>query len=424
MKLIFLPIILITGILAAPVRLHGQESTGNPFAQAKFVPDISLILDSSFVIRDLDDEWFTSLWLPGFSHAGTEDRAAELNETNVEKGFNLNYAELSLASVVDPYFDLFAVFHLSNEGFAIEEAYFTTRRLPAGLQVRGGKFLSQFGRVNGQHAHYWDFASAPLIQSAFFGGGGMGELGARLSWVAPLDVYLQLAVEVLQGDNGMSFGRGGFELPGVSVDDVQAPGLVIATAKSSFDAGNLTVLAGLSNASGRARLSPDLEDKNSTMAFAGTSKVFGADLTLKYLFDSVRYLSLQTEVMSRSTRGDRYDLDAVDGWLGREQRGRQAGMYTQVVARLTKRLRLGARLDLIWKNDVRCAGIRQDLPENLARYTAMGEWNPTEFSRLRLQYTFDRSRHAQVYGIWQREPVHELALQVNITIGAHGAHAF
>lgn len=222
----------------------------------------------------------------------------------------------------------------------------------------------------------------------------------------------------------MSFGRPGFELEGVSIDDVQAPGLVVATMKSSFDAGNLTVLAGLSAASGRSRLAPDLEDESSTVAFAGTADVFGVDLTLKYLFDSIRYLSLQTELMSRSTQGDRYNLDAIDGWLGREQRGRQAGMYTQIVARLNKRLRLGARLDLIWKNDVSCAGIRQELPEKLTRYTAMSEWNPTEFSRLRLQYTFDRSRHAQVYGIWQREPVHELALQVNITIGAHGAHAF
>lgn len=423
MKFKYLLIVLFMGLLVVTARLSGQEGGGNPFAQSKFVPDISLILDSSFVIRDLDDQWFTNLWLPGFSHASPGDRAAELDESNLEKGFNLNYAELSLASVVDPYFDLFTVFHLSQEGIDIEEAYFTTRRLPAGLQVRGGKFLSQFGRINGQHGHYWDFSSPPLVQSAFFGG-NLGELGARLSWVAPLDIYLQLAVEVLQGDNGMSFGRDGFELEGISVNDVQAPGLVVTTAKSSFDLGNLTVLAGLSAARGRSRLCPDLDDENQTVAFAGSTDVVGADLTLKYLLDSIRYLSLQAELMSRSTSGDRYDFDAVDGWLGRDQRGRQAGMYAQLVARLTKRLRLGARLDLIWKNDVRLADIRQDLPENLSRYTAMGEWNPTEFSRLRLQYTHDRSRHAQVYGLWQREPINELALQINITIGAHGAHAF
>ncbi len=415
---------LLLAALATTAHLPGQEGGGNPFAQAKFVPDISLILDTSFVCRNLDDPWFNMLWMPGFSRSTAAGRAAELDEANLEKGFNLNYAELSLASVVDPYFDLFAVFHLTQEGIDIEEAYFTTRRLPLGLQLRGGKFLSQFGRSNGQHAHYWDFASAPLVQSAFFGGGGLDELGARLSWVAPLDLYLQLAVEVLQGDNEMSFGRKGFALPLVAVADIRAPGLLVATAKSSFDTGNLTVLAGLSAASGGSRIAPDPAGWESKTAFAGRAQVFGADLTLKVLLDSIRYLSLQVEAMGRRDRGDRWELDALCGWSRREQRGRQAGLYAQAVARLNKRLRLGARYDLIWQNDVRLAGVSQHLPENLARCTAMGEWNPTEFSRLRLQYTYDRSRHAQVYGLWQREPVHELALQVNITIGAHGAHAF
>ncbi len=422
MKSKYLLIILLFFALAGAARLSGQEGTGNPFAQAKFVPDISLILDSSFVSRDLDDDLFASLFLPGFSHAGPDGRAAELDKTNIEQGFNLNYAELTLAAVVDPYFDLFTVFHLSPEGFDIEEAYFTTRRLPAGLQVKGGKFLSHFGRINGQHDHYWDFASAPLVQSAFFGG-SLGELGARLAWVAPFDIFLQLAVELLQGDNEMSFGRQGFVAGGFSVSDVRAPGLVVTTAKTSFDLGNLTVLAGLSNAAGRSRRSSDLEDGGEA-AFAGKADVFGADLTLKYLFDSIRYLSLQAEVLGRARSGDHYNLDANGKWNRLEQRGRQAGLYAQAVGRLNKRLRLGARFDLIWKNDVRLAGARQPLPENLVRYTAMAEWNPTEFSRLRLQYTHDRSRYEELGDQWQRRPFHELALQMNITIGAHGAHAF
>jgi hypothetical protein len=422
MKLNYARIILLLFALSGAPCLNGQESTGNPFAQAKFVPDISLILDSSFVCRDLADAPFGSLFLPGFSHAGPGARASELSEANLEQGFNLNYAELTLASVVDPYFDLFAVFHLSPEGFEIEEAYFATRRLPAGLQVKGGKFLSHFGRINGQHDHYWDFASAPLVQSAFFGG-NLGELGARLTWVAPLDIFLQLGVELLQGDNEMSFGRQGFAVGDFSISDVRAPGLVVATAKTSFDLGNLTVLAGLSNAAGSSRRRSNLEEGDET-AFSGKADVFGADLTLKYLFDSIRYLSLQAEVMSRSRSGNQYDLDAGGNWNRLEQRGRQAGMYTQAVGRLNKRLRLGARLDLIWKNDVRLAGARHPLPENLTRYTAMGEWNPTEFSRLRLQYTFDRSRYEQADDQWQRRPVHELVFQMNITIGAHGAHAF
>jgi hypothetical protein len=410
-------------LLAGAVRLSGQDSGGNPFAQSKFVPDISLILDCAYLNRGLDDAAYFSLSLPGFSHAGDGDRAAELNGTNLENGFNFNYAELTLASVVDPYFDLFAVFHFAEEGVCIEEAYFATRRLPAGLQVKGGRFLSHFGRSNGQHDHYWDFAAPPLVQSALFGG-NLGDLGARLAWVAPLGIFLQLGVEALQGGNEMSFGRSGFSLPGYSVPKVRGPGVVVATAKASFDLGNLTVLAGLSNASGRSRQEPGLEGSSAARAFAGKADVYGADLTLKFLFDSIRYLSFQAEAIGRSSRGDRYQ-EAADGhWRGLEERARQAGMYAQLVGRLNKRLRLGARLDLIWKNDVRLAGARQDLPGDLARCSAMAEWNPTEFSRLRLQYAHDRSRCEDNAGLWQRRPFHELMLQVNITIGAHGAHAF
>ncbi|HOW45273.1 MAG TPA: hypothetical protein PK919_08895 [Candidatus Aminicenantes bacterium] len=410
-------------LLAGGALLPGQDSGGNPFAQSKFVPDISLILDCAYLHRGLDDAAYFNLSLPGFSHAAGNGRAAELGGTNLEQGFNLNYAELSLASVVDPYFDLFAVLHFTEEGVSIEEAYFATRRLPAGLQVKGGRFLSHFGRINGQHDHYWDFASPPLVQSVFFGG-NLAELGARLAWVAPLDIFLQLGVEVLQGGNEMSFGRRGFAAGAFSVADVRAPGLVVATAKTSFDLGNLTVLAGLSNAAGRSRQEPGLEGGGAAGAFAGNADVYGADLTLKYLFDSIRYLSFQAEAIGRASHGDRYLEASNESWTRLDERMRQAGMYAQLVGRLNKRLRLGARLDLIWKNIVRLAGDRQALPEDLARYTAMAEWNPTEFSRLRLQYAYDRSRCEEIGGRWERRPFDELALQVNITIGAHGAHAF
>ena len=54
----------------------------------------------------------------------------------------------------------------------------------------------------------------------------------------------------------------------------------------------------------------------------------------------------------------------------------------------------------------------------------MVEFNPTEFSRIRLQYNYDRTRYAFEDTQWTVTPVHELSLQVNLAIGAHGAHAF
>ena len=111
---------------------------------------------------------------------------------NEQKGFNLNYAELSLFAPVDPYFDLTATLPFSSDGVELEEAFFTTRSLPWGFQLKGGKFRSSIGRLNVQHPHVWDFADAPLVNRAFFGSDGLVEAGAQVNWLAPTPFYLLL----------------------------------------------------------------------------------------------------------------------------------------------------------------------------------------------------------------------------------------
>jgi hypothetical protein len=81
---------------------------------------------------------------------------------------------------------------------------------------------------------------------------------------------------------------------------------------------------------------------------------------------------------------------------------------------------VGARFDLLTENSVTIDGVDQPLDNLLARYTAMLEFSPTEFSRFRLQYAFDRSRYFEAV----RKDVHEVLLQVNIAVGPHGAHSF
>jgi hypothetical protein len=51
----------------------------------------------------------------------------------------------------------------------------------------------------------------------------------------------------------------------------------------------------------------------------------------------------------------------------------------------------------------------------------MIEYNPTEFSRLRLQWNYDRSKYIHTI---THEPYTEVILQFNVAIGAHGAHSF
>ncbi len=88
---------------------------------------------------------------------------------------------------------------MSEHGLDIEEAHFTTISLPHNLKFRGGKFRSDFGLLNHQHRHHWDFCDMVLVYLAFVGSHGINEVGAQLQWIAPTSTYLMAGTEILQG---------------------------------------------------------------------------------------------------------------------------------------------------------------------------------------------------------------------------------
>lgn len=417
-------ILIVSTFLAVPISAQdggtsGQSAQSSPFSQAKFVPDISLILDCSYLHRNVSDEEYAGHFLPGFVQSDEHPASHE--------AFNLNYAEITFYSVVDPYFELFAVCHVSEKHFHLEEAYWLTRKLPAGFQLKAGKFLSSFGRLNEQHAHYWDFADRPLVEQAFFGDEGLNEIGARATWVAPTDFFLFVGGEILMGENAASFGRTGFALPqqNVSVLSVSGPGLFTGYLKTSVDIGEASVLTGLSAARGATRSDQQFSaGASGGQAISGNTTVLGGEFTVKYTLDAIRYLSFQSEYLWRNTEATSYSIDGAQHPLQSSVQKHQSGFYAQLVAKFGLRTRGGVRFDLLQRNEILTAGQRQDLPEDLPRLSGMIELNPTEFSRVRLQYNYDLSKYSELNKQFDRMPIQELSLQVNLAIGAHGAHSF
>jgi hypothetical protein len=382
-----------------------SSATTSPFNQSSFTPDISLILDSTYVYRSLENRIFQGLSTPGFG--GVTDYQ--------KNGFNLNYAELSIASTVDPYFDLLAVFPFTLEGVGIEEAFINTRSLPASFQIKAGKFRSSWGRLNSMHEHAWEFNDPPLVYTALFGSEQLNETGLQVTWLAPLDFYLLLGAEGFLGENEKSFGTTGFEINKSKIPDTNIPNLLVTYAKTSFDIDELTILGGLSFATGGVKSFDAGDEPKNASGFSGSSRIYGADLTFKYFLDSYRYLSLQSEYMYRSTNGNSYTATGISG-----TDTEQSGLYSQLIWKFDQLWRTGIRLDLLNRNDIFTDNKLTANPGNLARYSAMVEVNPTEFSRFRLQYNFNNYLFADT----NIQPVHEVFLQVNIAVGAHGAHAF
>lgn len=378
----------------------------SPFAQQSFVPDISLILDSSYIYRNLTNDNFGGLKIPGFISNNGEFQ---------KNGFNFNYAELSLGSTVDPYFDMMAVFPITKEGIEVEEAYINTRNLPFSFQIKAGKFRSSWGRLNSQHEHVWDFIDPPVIYTALFGGEQLNETGVQVNWLAPTDFYLLLGAEGFQGENENSFGTNGFTIGKNTLGENNLPNLVTGFAKTSFDIGsNFTILGGLSYAHGGTRQSDITDEPKNSTGYDGISNIFGADLTLKYFLDSYRYLSWQSEFMYRNSGGNTYNTDNIIPTTKN-----QSGLYSQIVWRFDQLWRTGIRYDLLTQNDVFQNNLNLNNPSALSRYSAMIECNLSEFSRLRLQFNHDRSKYSDVI-----QPVNEVFLQLNMSIGSHGAHAF
>lgn len=430
-------------LLNIPPAHAAKKTTGSPFSQVKFVPEISFILDFSYVNRNLDREVFEGLTVPGFMEGPAHNHGGHGHgPANSEKGFNLNYGELALKAAVDPYFDMLTIFHFTEDSVEIEEAYVTTRSLPWGLKLKLGKFLSGFGRLNEKHAHLWDFAEIPLVHRFFFGEEGLNEKGIQLSWLAPTDFYLAFGVESLQGTNENSFGTASFHLidadteEEIEMEDVPLPNLWTFYGKTSVDAGdNLVFLAGASFATGKTRID-GFEDEDAPSGFAGDTRIFGVDFTARYIIDSYRYISFQAEYLHRSMDGTRYDGHGDDhggddthedehGHDAPEVEGaamekKQSGLYAQLVYRFHRFWRFGARWDWLNRNRLTLDGETGDLSDNLNRYSFMLDFNPTEFSRIRLQYNMNR--YAFYEG--ERKNYNELVLQFNLSIGAHGAHTF
>ncbi|MCP4131441.1 MAG: hypothetical protein GY754_10710 [bacterium] len=412
--------------------LYGQENPdikssnqssnqSSSFSQSKFVPDISFILDFSYAYRNLDDETFEGLSIPEFTHSHTEASSYETHEhgMNSHKGFNLNYGELGLYSAVDPYLELFGTFHLSEESFGIEEAFFNTTSFPGGFQVKAGKFLSKFGRVNEQHAHTWDFADQPVVYNTLLGGEGILEKGVQLTWVAPLDFFLLIGGELLEGENENSFGSEGFSNNVIHIDARGYPNLYTGFVESSIDIDDLTFLFGFSYAGGKARINHGISD-TSGHAVYGSTMVFGGDLTVKYFIDSYRYFSFQGEYLFRNIDGKKYAAGS-SGTTTYNLEKNQSGLYSQVVVKPFLQWRMGARFEMLHLNKVTLGGSEENTKDNLFKCSAMLEYNATEFSRLRLQYNYDKTKYDTTSN---NKIIHEIVLECNITIGAHGAHSF
>lgn len=379
-------------------------------ASNSFNPEISFILQGGYArLQDRPNRQVT-----GFLPDGTAGDAA--------RGFSVNDSELVFAANIDPYFRGYLNAVLNDGTVGVEEAWFQSLALGQGLTVKGGRFRSGIGYQNEQHPHAWDFATNNLMYDTLFGE-GYGNDGLQLKWVAPTERFTELGAEIGRGSNFPGSDRnkngiGSYAIYGHVGGDVGdshswRSGVSYLSTRAAERSGSLA----------------DFADVAVNTAFTGDSRTWLADFVWKWAplgNATVNNFKFAAEVFRRQENGDLMcdDLDpaipsACTADISGAYRATQTGGYAQGVYQFMPHWRAGYRYDLLDPGSRDYGTNNATLPRpdyQPSRHSLMVDYSPSEFTRLRLQYTKDRASEGQDENQWY--------VQYIFSLGTHGAHTF
>lgn len=335
-----------------------------------------------------------------------------------EEGWGLSHTELALKQQFGNLMSgkLTAVMESNEEetDFSIEEAYLQSLSLPAGLTLRGGRFLSDMGYLNGQHPHADSFVERPLLYRAFLGGHYFDD-GLGLSLVMPTDLYWRISAEAFDGE----------ELSETESDHTVGTWVLSTTLGGDLNESQ-SWQAGLSYMRNRT-LGEDEEHGHDDHGHDHDEHdhhghSHGAEYTGKHLY-------LADLVWKWAPQGNNRDQQltlsaeyarVTDPNEHASSEEYHEGWYGSAVYRFAPQWSAGVRHGRI---DVQM-GHGDHFHEGALEETAlMLAWNPTHTQTLRLQYS-----HQDVREDWsdtfEAESDEVLTVQYIISFGAHDAHAF
>jgi hypothetical protein len=300
-----------------------------------------------------------------------------LGEVNPEErdSMALEEAEVAFEAFVDPYAKAKFFVAAGPEGVELEEGYINFISLPWDLTAKVGKMKATFGKINPTHPHVRPWVDQPLVLSEFFGDEGLNDSGLSISKLFPNDsgLVIEATGEVFRGEVEEVFER-------------QAE-------NDLFYLGRLKLFRDLTE---NSNLEIGASVASGTLPEVGGENRFGGfDVTYRWkpLSRSIyRSFISRTEFITND-RADREDM--------------LSGFYTSADYQFARRWIAGVRFDQVDRT--------ADEGRNRAESLTLTFW-PSEFSQLRGQL-----RNVDFEG---EDSGLELLLQVQFSIGAHGAHAF
>jgi hypothetical protein len=392
------------------------QASNRPQSESALNPGISVILNGVYANLQRDPNTYRiNGFMPSMGDVAPPVR-----------GLSLGESELAFAANIDHLFrgTLIASVSPDNDSIGVEEGYIQTIGLSRGFTIKAGRFFSAVGYQNQIHAHAWDFTDQPLAMKAFLGG-QLNEDGIQFRWVAPLPLYLDLGVEVGRGKSFPAAPAGGPNKNGF--------GSTNWFTHLGGDIGeSIAWQTGLSHlrTNPRDRAFDDVDSLGNavTNSFTGSSRLWVLDGVLKWSPNgnpSYKNFKLQGEYFHRKEDGS-LTFDTAGAALTDGLASRQSGFYAQGVYQFLPQWRAGYRYDqlnsgttsigLVDSGTLTAADFPVLAGYKPKKHSVMVDWNPSEFSRIRLQFARDYSR--------MNQPDNQMFLQYIVSLGAHGAHKF
>ncbi|MFH0889477.1 MAG: TonB-dependent receptor [Planctomycetota bacterium] len=408
--------LIILCICISPAMLFAQQINQSAGAKSGyFNPDISVIIDSAYHQTGSRKDVTNVLGrIKGFGSNGAD-------EEGIQDGINLRESELVLSSNIDPYFSGYLITSLSPEGASVEEAVIQATDLSYGFEIKGGKMFSNFGRINSQHGHSWDFIDRPLIYQLTLGEEGLNDVCIQTSYLAPTSFYLLSGIEVFQGNGEKAFAYSG-ESP---LPERSGPRLMVGWLKVAPNLPDKhSAQFGVSFGRG---VQQETQDGNSDGTIDnwldGYGQFWGADFVYKFnsnqaygqgkLVFQGEYFNLQKNLIVKED-------DLNPALVSEHDIDRQDGYYFQATYGILPRWQTGLRWEQIGLiNNNRLPDGTSESFGSSNKTSLAFTYRPSEFSFLRLQFSNGNYRTSR-----GNENVSEVYLQFQVSLGKHGAHKF
>jgi hypothetical protein len=349
-------------------------------------PGIAAVLNGFYVGASRDP---ATARIPGFALGDSAQ--------GPPRGFSLGESEVALSANIDPFFFGSMTLSFGNDGtVSVEEAFIQTGSVADGVTLKAGRFFSGVGYLNERHSHNWTFSDMPLPYRAFLNT-QYGDDGIQARWLAPTNIFLEFGAEWYRGDafpagNGANQGKGtatAFVHAGSDISD-----------SSSW-------LGALSFVHARA----DSRDTGGDV-FSGTDNIGIASLVYKWAPGG------NPVVQNFAFSGEYFYGHESGLFNGIKVDYNRSGWYAQGVYQFMPRWSVGLRYAELEAARVGAALVGStldDLGHTPRAVTALLEFDTTEFTRLRVQYTRDDS---------DRRPLDEIFLQYTVVYGPHDAHRY